>query len=77
MFKKTFSTIVMVGSVISAGVYTGIIPPNAPEILAAIGGTSVMTSAGINVMNNLTNKKSTLRENDFYFLWKLKDSSSK
>jgi|GEM_PF-899488 len=77
MFKKTFSSIVMVGSVISAGVYTGIIPPNAPEILAAIGGASVVTSAGINVMNNLTNKKSTLRENDFYFLWKLKDSSSK
>jgi len=76
MFKKTFSTIVVVGSAISAGVYTGIIPPNVPEILAAIGGTSVLTSSGINVMNNLTNKKSALRENDFYFLWKLKSSGN-
>lgn len=77
MFKKTFSTIVVVGSVISAGVYTGIIPPNVTQILAAIGGTSVLTSSGITAIDNLVNKKAALRENDFYFLWKLKDSNNK
>lgn len=75
MFKKTFSSIMVASSIITAGVYTGIIPYNAIEILKAIGGTSALTGIGVNALNSLTNKSTPLRENDFYFLWKLKNKN--
>ena len=73
MFRKTFSTIMVVGSVISAGLYTGIIPPNAQEIFLTLGGTSALTKFGMDKIKSLIEEKEQIRENDFYFLWRLKN----
>lgn len=71
VFKKTFSTISINICVIVAGIYTGIIPKNYPEIITAMGGISTLIGAGHSIFNSNTKINDTLRENDFYFLWKL------
>lgn len=72
IFKKTFYEIALVGTVISAGIYTGIIPSNITDIMKSIG---IGTDTSITVTHQIFDKvpdKATLRENDYYFLWKLK-----
>ncbi|SHI00898.1 hypothetical protein SAMN02745196_02312 [Clostridium collagenovorans DSM 3089] len=76
-FKKTFYEITLLGTVISAGLYTGLIPNNMTDIMKSLG---IGTSASITVGRQIFSKapwKETLRENDYYFLWQLKRSIDK
>lgn len=77
VFKKTFAAIAITSSVIFAGTYSGIIKNNLSDILTAIGGTSVLTGAGIKTFDGLLNRNQKLKENDYYFIWKLKEASKR
>lgn len=75
IFKKTFYEITLVGTVISAGLYTGIITNNMTDIMKSIGiGTSM--TVGRQIFSKVPGKE-TLRENDYYFLWQLKRAIDK
>lgn len=77
IYKKTFYEIALVGTVISAGIYTGIVPNNMTDIMKSLG---FGTSAAISVVRQFFSKtpgKETLRENDYYFLWQLKKNIDK
>lgn len=72
IFKKTFSEIALVGTVISSGIYTGIIPNNVTDIMKSIGiGTGTSVTVAHQIFGKVPGKES-LKENDYYFLWQLK-----
>lgn len=77
LYKKTFFEIGLVGTVISAGVYTGIVPNNIVDIMKSVGlGTSASIGLAHQVFSKIPGKE-TLRENDYYFLWQLKKNIEK
>ncbi|CEQ08963.1 Uncharacterised protein [[Clostridium] sordellii] len=77
LYKKTFYEIALVGTVISAGVYTGIVPNNMIDIMKSVGiGTGTAISVGRQIFSKIPGKE-TLRENDYYFLWQLKKNINK
>lgn len=74
-FKKIFGDILIVGGVVTAGLLSGMIPMSFAGVGAALGGTAGITAFGNKIKDNQSNKKSKLRTNDYYFLWKLKNNS--
>lgn len=70
-FKKTLRSIGLSTAIVSAGVLSGVISKDWSSILASLGGTSGTIELGNNLLNNSTPIKEQLRENDYYFLWKL------
>lgn len=77
IYKKTFYEIGLIGTVISAGIYTGIVPNNMTDIMKSIGiGTGTAISIGRQIFSKIPGKE-TLRENDYYFLWQLKKNIDK
>lgn len=77
IYKKTFYEIALVGTVISAGIYTGLVPSNMTDILKSVGiGTGTAITVGRQVFSKIPVKE-TLRENDYYFLWQLKKNIDK
>ncbi|WP_346937544.1 hypothetical protein [Clostridium sp.] len=76
-YKKTFYEIAIVGTVISAGIYTGIVPTHTTDILKSVG---IGTGAAISIAHQIFSKapgKDTLKEHDYYFLWQLKKDIDK
>lgn len=77
IYKKTFYEIAIVGTVVSAGVYTGIVPNNITDIMKSVGlGTGTAISLGHQIFSKIPGKE-ILRENDYYFLWQLKKNINK
>lgn len=70
-FKKTFNNILLTSAVISAGVLSGVISKNFTSILAALGGSTGLIGLGNKVLDQNPPVKEQLRDNDYYFLWKL------
>lgn len=76
-FRNTFSEIVIFGTVISAGLYTGIIPHNMTDIMKSIGiGTGTSISIAHQMFGKISAKEG-LKQNDYYFLWRLKKNIEK
>lgn len=76
VFKRTFATMGIFTTVILAGQYVGIIPENINTLFASIGTT--LTTNGANyLLDKSSTKKSDLLNNDYYFLWKLKNKAKK
>lgn len=75
IYKRTFCEIALVATVISAGVYTGIIPNNIADIMKYIGPSTAI-DVGHQVFSKISQKE-TLKENDYYFLWQLKKNIDK
>jgi len=73
-FKKTFGDILIVGSVVTAGLLSGMIPMSFAGVGAALGGTAGVTALGNKLKDNQGNKEAELRTNDYYYLWKLKNN---
>lgn len=67
-YKKAFSSIIISSILIATGVYTGAIPHNAPEILSSLGGVSAITRG----IEEVFKPSSSIKDNDYYFLWRLK-----
>ena len=67
--KETFKEKILFGSgAVSIGLYSGMLPPDIGQIIAAIGGGSAIVSAAIDYNKTLKDKIEA-RSNDFYFLW--------
>ena len=56
---------------VSLGLYSGFLPPNIAQIVAAIGGSSAVVGALMDY-NKTLKEKEEARASDFYFLWQAK-----
>lgn len=70
--KKLLGEFIIVASVVSMGVSTGFVPSDPKSILTTLGGISALTKAGSSAFE-WVRKKDEIKENDYYFLWKLKN----
>jgi hypothetical protein len=61
---------------VGIGLYTGILPQNFGQIFAAVGGTGAGLSAAEKV-RQAASVPPAVRENRFYFLWRVKEASRK
>lgn len=64
----------ILGTVILAGTYSGIVPQNTTELFSSIG-LPLAVARGSSLLDKVGLKKTALKENDFYFLWKLKKNA--
>lgn len=71
---KTFCEMAVVSSTVTLGVMSSAIPKDPLAIAAAVGGSEVLLSQLGNVMERKLNSGNELEQQDFYFLWKLKNS---
>ena len=60
--------IVFGSGIVAIGLFTGILPPNIGQIVAAIGGASALTGI-LQDLNKSLKGHDEARKNDFYFLW--------
>lgn len=72
-FKKTFQNLALTSAIVTAGVLSGTITQSIPGIITSLGGISGTIGLGHKVLDHNPPIKDQLRENDFYFLWKLKN----
>lgn len=63
------SNIFLATTYVSASLFTGLLPSNIDQIVAAIGGFSFAKGIGQDVIKLI--KEPAIRENELYFLWKL------
>lgn len=54
---------------ITVGLFSGLLPPNIGEIVAALGGFNFVAGS-LDKINKLTQEPSEIRNNKYYFLWK-------
>ena len=72
--NRIFGTMVIIGASIVANKYGDIIKPDLFSSAQTVGTT--VTSAGINfILDKVSTKKANLQDNDYYFLWKLKQKN--
>jgi hypothetical protein len=70
IIKSITKNVIITAGIVSIGLTTGILPDNIKEIVAVAGGCGLAQTAINNVTDNFT-KPNTLRENPYYFLWKV------
>ncbi|MHB8063571.1 MAG: hypothetical protein ACYDG2_13220 [Ruminiclostridium sp.] len=73
-FKRTFAAMGILSTVILAGRYSNLVSQNISDTLIHIGTS--MASAGGNYLLDRNNKMD-MKNNDFYFLWRLKKDLDK
>jgi hypothetical protein len=74
--SRIFGSMVVIGAAIVANKFGDIIKPDLFSSAQTIGTT--VASAGINfVLDKASTKKANLQDNDYYFLWKLKQKHTK
>ncbi len=56
---------------ITVGLFSGLLPPNIGEIVAALGGFNFV-SGSLDKISKLVQEPSEIRNNKYYFLWKVK-----
>jgi hypothetical protein len=56
---------------ITVGLFSGLLPPNIGEIVAALGGFNFVSSS-LDKISKLVQEPSEIRNNKYYFLWKAK-----
>lgn len=69
LWNNVKSNIFLASTYITATLYSGVLPSNINEIVAAIGGFSFAQTIGQDVINLI--KQPAIRENELYFLWKI------
>lgn len=69
--SKYFGGLAVIGGVVSVGVAKGLIPADTKGILSALGGTAALVKAGFSIIDT-KRKNNEVKDNDFYFLWKLR-----
>lgn len=69
-YKKFFDNILVLGSSISLGLTVGLTPSDPVKIMTALGGIPALIKAGSSLLN-LNKEKEKIKDNDFYFLWRL------
>lgn len=72
-YKKVLGDFIVIGSIVGLGISSGLIPSDPKSIVTALGGVAALTEAGSSLVD-WARKKDDVKENDFYFLWKLKES---
>jgi len=73
-FKRTFGAIIVVSSVIVANAFGGMINP--AFLAATVPFGTTVAAVGLNtLLDKQSNKKAVLQDNDFYFLWRLKQNT--
>lgn len=68
------SNIFLASTYVSASLYTGILPSNIETIVASIGGFGFASKIGHDIIKMI--KEPDIRENEFYFLWKIKNEKT-
>lgn len=71
--SKLANEAVFYGSAITIGLSSGFITPELGKIIASIGGLDFAKELFMQ-LQNMHNNESDIRKNDFYFLWKVKNS---
>ena len=68
--KKALGNVTVIASSVGIGVSTGLVPTDVASIVTALGGVTALTTAGSKLVD-WSRSKDELKDNDFYFLWKL------
>jgi len=68
--RTTKNKVLFGSAAVLTGLYTGILPPIIGDAVAAFGGYSAIESLLSN-MNESLKEPTTIKENNFYFLWKV------
>jgi hypothetical protein len=61
---------------IGLGLFSGLLPPSVGELIAALGGYKFASSVAEKV-NKSHNEPDVVRENKYYFLWKVKEENKR
>jgi hypothetical protein len=70
VFKSLAKNVVITSGIVSIGLTTGILPNNINEIVG-VAGLCGLTQTAINSIADTLIKPNALRENPYYFLWKV------
>lgn len=76
LIKNIAKNVLITSGIVTIGLNTGILPNNIKEIVAVAGGCGLAQTAINNITDNFT-KPNTLRENPYYFLWKVNKLAEK
>lgn len=71
LFKDLGKDIVVGSLFVGVSMFSGIIPPNLAEVVYSLGGIQYVNQLSSKISDNMKNMKD-VKENEFYFLWKLK-----
>lgn len=71
LFKDLGKDVVVGSLFVGVSMFSGIIPPNLAEIVYSLGGIQYANQLSSKISDNMKNMKD-VKENEFYFLWKLK-----
>jgi hypothetical protein len=67
------SNVFLASTYISTSLFTGILPTNIGKIVASVGGFGFAKNIGQDVLKLI--KKPEVRNNELYFLWKIKQDN--
>jgi len=67
------SNVFLASTYISTSLFTGILPTNIDKVVASVGGFGFAKNIGQDVLNLI--KKPEVRNNELYFLWKIKNEN--
>ncbi len=76
ILKNATKNIIITSGIIGIGLYAGILPNDIKELMIAAGGCGLV-QAGLSSSTDFITKPNTLRENPYYFLWKVNKSIKK
>jgi len=65
------TNIVLATTYVSASLFTGVLPSNIDKIVASVGGIGFAKTISKDIIQMIN--KPELRENEFYFLWKIQN----
>ncbi|MCX6039004.1 MAG: hypothetical protein NTW99_14200 [Chloroflexi bacterium] len=75
LLKRSIAQELLLGAgFIGIGLFSGLVPATFGECLAAVGGYSFITGIA-NEIKNLATEPPEIRENSYYFLWKIQKQS--
>jgi hypothetical protein len=73
--KSLLRTGIYTAGAVTIGVFTGLIEPDPAKIIGAIGGITALKEVFGAVNAVRTDPKEQVRDNPFYFLWKMRDQA--
>lgn len=71
---RAMGGLVVAASTVTLGVMNSLIPANPAGIIAALGGTEALIAQANKIIEQKLNSGNELEQNDFYFLWKLRNT---
>ena len=76
IWQETYSDFLIHSGYVAVGLTTGLLVPNIGQITAAIGGLNFFNKVGKNIQKLISDSEN-LRNENFYFLWKVKEKAKR